>query len=53
MSNLTQSERDGLNELFCQMKLANLPFYKRLLLKLNGMLMGVKIALFHRFSKMI
>ncbi len=35
MSNLTQSEREGLNELFCHLKVANLPLYKRVLLRLN------------------
>ena len=53
MSNLTQSERDGLNELFCQMKLANLPLYKRLLLRLNALVMTMRMGLFQRFSKMI
>ena len=47
MSNLTQSERDGLNELFCQLKLANLPLYKRLLLKMNALLMTLKMRLWH------
>jgi len=47
MSNLTQSERDGLNELFCQLKLANLPLYKRLLLKINAILSLVKIRFSH------
>ncbi|WP_300366568.1 hypothetical protein [Hydrogenimonas sp.] len=47
MSNLTQSEREGLNELFCQMKLANLPLYKRLLLRLNHLLLLVKTHLSH------
>ena len=45
MSNLTQSERDGLNELFCQMKLANLPLYKRLLLRLNHLFLVIKTNL--------
>jgi hypothetical protein len=49
MSNLTQSERDGLNELFCQMKLANLPLYKRLLLRFNRTVMSLKLRLMHRF----
>ncbi|WP_456452633.1 hypothetical protein [Hydrogenimonas sp.] len=48
MSNLTQSELDGLNELFCQLRLANLPLYKRLLLKLNGLLVALKMALFRK-----
>jgi hypothetical protein len=50
MSNLTQSEREGLNELFCQMKLANLPIYKRLLLKLNALVTLMKIRLMHRHA---
>ncbi|WP_353662158.1 hypothetical protein [Hydrogenimonas sp. SS33] len=47
MSNLTQSERDGLNELFCQLKLANLPLHKRLLLKINALLALLKMRIFH------
>ena len=47
MSNLTQSERDGLNELFCHMKMANLPFYKRLMLKINAFVLFVKIRFEH------
>ena len=35
MSNLTQGERDGLNELFCHLEVESLPLYKRLLLRLN------------------
>ncbi len=45
MSNLTQSERDGLNELFCQLKVANLPFYKRILLRVNHWLMALRMRI--------
>ena len=45
MSNLTQSERDGLNELFCQLKVANLPFYKRVLLRFNHWFTGLRIRI--------
>jgi hypothetical protein len=47
MSNLTQSERDGLNELFCHMKMANLPFSKRLKLRLNALLLLLKMRIVH------
>lgn len=43
MSNLTKNEWDGLNELFCQMKLANLPLYKRVLLRLNHWIVSLRI----------
>jgi len=45
MSNLTQSERDGLNELFCQLKVANLPLYKRALLRLNRLLLLFRVKI--------
>ncbi|BDY13747.1 hypothetical protein [Hydrogenimonas cancrithermarum] len=47
MSNLTQSEREGLNELFCHLEVANLPFYKRLLLRLNHLVILMKMYLLH------
>lgn len=47
MSNLTQSEREGLNELFCHLQVANLPFHKRLLLRLNHFLILMKTYLLH------
>ncbi len=43
MSNLTQSERDGLNELFCHLKVDNLPLHKRLLLRLNRLSLFFKM----------
>ncbi|WP_201352782.1 hypothetical protein [Hydrogenimonas urashimensis] len=45
MSNLTQSEREGLNELFCQLQLANIPLHKRILLRLNHLLVLIKTHL--------
>ncbi|WP_456403399.1 hypothetical protein [Hydrogenimonas sp.] len=45
MSNLTQSEREGLNELFCHLKVANLPLYKRLLLRLNHFVVLLKMRI--------
>ncbi len=47
-SNLTQSERDGLNELFCQLKLANLPLYKRILMRVNRFFLLLRV---HRWAK--
>ncbi len=45
MSNLTQSERDGLNELFCRLKVDNLPLYKRVLLRLNRLSLYLKMII--------
>ena len=45
MSNLTQSERDGLNELFCHLKVAQLPLYKRVLLRLNALAIFLKMKI--------
>ncbi|MCF6200857.1 MAG: hypothetical protein L3J42_01820 [Hydrogenimonas sp.] len=45
MSNLTQSERDGLNELFCHLRVANMPLYKRVLLRLNRIALSLKIKI--------
>ncbi len=42
MSNLTQSEREGLNELFCHLNVANLPLYKRVLRRLNHYVLLLK-----------
>ena len=47
MSNLTQRERESLNELFCRLKADNLPFYKRLLLRLNHLIVVMKMYLLH------
>jgi hypothetical protein len=47
MSNLTQSEREGLNELFCHLQVANLPLYKRLLIRLNHLFVFLKTHLPH------
>ncbi len=46
MSNLTQSEREGLNELFCHLEVANIPFYKRLLLKINHLILLFKTHIY-------
>jgi len=45
MSNLTQSEREGLNELFCQLEAANLPLYKRVLLRINRLALLLRIRI--------
>jgi len=43
MSNLTKSEREGLNELFCYLEVSNCSMYKRILLKLNHFLVFIKV----------
>ncbi len=45
MSNLTQSEREGLDELFCHLNVTNLPLYKRLLIRLNHLVVFIKIRI--------
>jgi len=43
MNNLTQSERDGLNELFSQLDFGKIPLYKRILWKLSHIFMLLKL----------
>jgi hypothetical protein len=45
MNNLTQSEREGLNELFSQLDFGKIPFYKRLLIKVSQLFMLFKLYL--------
>ncbi|SFP02819.1 hypothetical protein SAMN05216234_104104 [Hydrogenimonas thermophila] len=43
MSNLTKSEREGLNDLFCYLEVSNFPIHKRILLKINRLLIFIKL----------
>ncbi len=43
MSNLTKSEREGLNELFCYLEVSNFPMHKRIMLKINSFIIFIKL----------
>ena len=45
MINLTKSEREALNELFCYLKVSNFPIYKRILLKIDRIIILIKAYL--------